>query len=117
MERSVTISVFEVVGGPLGVASGDGAKVHRRLAAALKAERNVTLSFRDVTTLTFAFLNAAIGQLYGKFSEEKIRKFLHVRDMERDDRALLQRVVKTAKQYFEDPDEFNRVIKQAMDEV
>jgi len=114
MEKSVAISVFEVVGGPLGVASEDGAKVHRRLAAALRAERNVKLSFRDVTILTFAFLHAAIGHRYGTFCEGAIRKFLRVRDMKHDDRALLKQVVETAKQYFKDPDKFNRVLKQAM---
>ena len=40
-----------------------------------------------------AFLNAAIGQLYGKFSEETIRASLGVSDMEQEDLALLKRVV------------------------
>lgn len=114
MEKGVDISVYGVVGSPLCVASDDGQKVHRRLAAALKEESHVTLSFLNVTILTSAFLNAAIGQLYGKFSEEKIRTLLKVRDMENDDLALLKRVVETAKQYFKDPDKFNRALKRAM---
>ena len=99
---------------PLCVASSDGQKVFERLEVALKEERNVTLSFRNVTTLTSAFLNAAIGQLYGGFSEEKIRSLLNVRDMEQDDMALLKRVVETAKQYFQDPEKFNRAVRETL---
>ena len=43
--------------------------------------------------LTSAFLNAAIGQLYGTFSEGQIRSQLKVEDVEPDDLALLKRVV------------------------
>ena len=100
MPKDIQVSMFEVVGGPLCVASNDGQKVYDRIAAALKMDRAVTLSFHKVTTLTAAFLNAAIGQLYGTFSEEKIRSLLKVKDMEPVDLALLKRVVDNAKLYF-----------------
>lgn len=85
------------------MASSDGQRVYERIAAALKERRGVTLSFHDITTLTAAFLNTAIGQLYGLFNEEQIRTFLKVQDIQSDDLALLKRVVETAKQYFKDP--------------
>ena len=81
MSEDIRISMFEIVGGSLCVASRDGQKIYDRIAAALKADRHVALSFHKVTTLTAAFLNAAIGQLYGTFSEE-IRSLLKVKDME-----------------------------------
>ena len=77
MPEDIRISMFEIVGGSLCVASSDGQKIYDRLAAALKADRHVVISFNKVTTLTAAFLNAAIGQLYGTFSEEKIRSLLN----------------------------------------
>lgn len=103
MPEDIRISLFEVVGGPLCVASSDGQKVYGRLAAVLKADQCVSLSFHKVTTLTAAFLNAAIGQLYGTFSEEKIRSLLKVKDVEPVDLALLKRVIDNAKLYFKDP--------------
>ena len=103
MPEDIRISMFEVVGAPLCVASNDGQKVYDRLAAALKADRRITLSFHKVTTLTAAFLNAAIGQLYGTFSEEKIRSRLKVENVESDDLALLKRVIDNAKLYFKNP--------------
>ena len=51
---------------------------------------------------TAAFLNAAVGQLYGTFSEKKIRSLLKIEDAEQDDLALLKRVVDNAKLYFVD---------------
>lgn len=95
-------SVFEIVGSELCVASSDGQRVYERIATALKERHNVTLSFYGITTLTAVFLNTAIGQLYGEFSEEKIRALLKVQDMQSVDLVLLKRVVETAKQYFKD---------------
>ena len=82
MPEDIQVSMFEIVGGPLCVASSDGQKVYDRLAAVLKVDQEVTLSFHKVTTLTAAFLNAAIGQLYGTFSEEQIRSRLKVKNVE-----------------------------------
>jgi len=114
MQKEMTISIFEVVGNPLCVASGDGQKVYERLAAALKDGRSVSLSFHNVSTLTSAFLNAAIGQLYGKFGEDQIRSLLSVQDMQADDLELLKRVVETAKQYFSDPQKFDQAVRDAL---
>jgi hypothetical protein len=82
----------------------------------LKEGRNVMLSFHNITTLTSAFLNAAIGQLYGTFSEEEIRSLLNVRDMQQDDVALLKRVVETAKQYFKDPQKFDQALRETLED-
>ena len=114
MPEDIRISMFEIVGGSLCVASSDGQKIYDRLAAALKADRHVIISFHKVTTLTAAFLNAAIGQLYGTFSEEKIRSLLKVGNVESDDLALLKRVVDNAKRYFKDPQKFDQVVQETL---
>ena len=112
MSEDIKISVFGVVGSPLCVASDDGQKVYERLNTALEASRSVELSFRNVTTLTSAFLNAAIGQLYSTFSEEQIRDLLKVEDAEQDDLALLKRVVDNAKLYFKDKEVYNKAVEE-----
>ncbi|MEQ1679793.1 MAG: DUF4325 domain-containing protein [Nitrospira sp. CG24B] len=108
MSKSLTLSIFEIVGSPLCVASDDGQKIHDRIADALKEGQSVALSFLNVTSLTSAFLNAAVGQLYSSFTEEQIRSKLRVTDLQPDDRALLKRVVDTAKEYFKDPERFKK---------
>ncbi|SRR6185295_985046 len=114
MNDSLDLSIYEIVGSPLCVASEDGQKVYERIAAALREGRAVSVSFRNVTSLTSAFLNAAIGQLYGPFSEDEIRAKLRVQDMEPDDRALLKRVVDTAKEYFRDPQRFDQAVEEVL---
>ena len=116
MNESILLNVFEIIGSPLCVASDDGQKVYERIQKALIQGRSVTLSFMNVTSLTSAFLNAAVGQLYGESSEEEIRAKLTVRDMEPDDLVLLKRVVETAKVYFQDPSRFVEARRTALEE-
>ena len=99
---SVEISVFEIVGSSYCFSPDDGQRVYNRLAAAIKAQQYVELSFRNTEIVTSAFLNTAIGQLYGNFSEEAIRRQLKVQGVESHDLALLKLVIGSAKQYFAD---------------
>ena len=114
MPKDIRISLFEVVGSPFCVASDDGQKVYDRLASAFKADLAVRLSFHNVTVLTGAFLSTAIGQLYGTFSEEKIRSLLKVENAKPDDLRLLKSAVNNAKLYFKDPERFNQAVREVM---
>jgi hypothetical protein len=112
MPEPVIIRVFDVVGAPLCVSSADGQLVYDKLVPLLREGRKVTISFAQVETLISAFLNTAIGQLYGEFKEERIRELLSVRDMAPEDVALLKRVVENAKAYFRDPERFKKAIHE-----
>lgn len=116
MAEEVTVRVFEIVGNELCVASDDGQKVYEQIAGVLKQGRRVTLSFLNVKSLTSAFLNTAIGQLYGQFSEDQIRGNLKVSDLDQDDLALLKRVVDTAKEYFKNPERLRRARSAALED-
>lgn len=116
MAEEHKIEVFEVVGSGLCVASDDGQKVHDDIAEALRRGLKVKLSFQNVQTLTSAFLNAAIGQLYGEFAEEQIKSSLTITALDRDDMALLRRVVETAKQYFKEADRVREARKAVLGE-
>ncbi|MEX4003601.1 STAS-like domain-containing protein [Paraburkholderia sp. EG285A] len=104
MSGAKVVSISEVVEGPLCISAEDGQRVHDVIAARLRAKEPVAVSFAGIETLISAFLNAAIGQLYGEFSEVTIRELLTVVDMNREDLALLKRVVDNAKMYFENRD-------------
>ncbi|MYE87556.1 DUF4325 domain-containing protein [Candidatus Poribacteria bacterium] len=115
MSDNIRISMFEVVGSPFCVASDDGQKVHKHLDAALRENQKVILSFRNVTALTTPFLTAAVGELYGIFSEEKIRSLLKVEDIEQNHLALLNSVINDSKLYFKDPKRYNQAIREALE--
>lgn len=115
MDR-LEIRIYEVVGSELCVASEDGQKVFERIAAALRQGRKVQLSFQNVESLTSAFLNAAIGQLYHDFDENEIReKLLPPTHLDQDGMNLLKRVIDTAKEYFKDPEKFQRIRKEVLE--
>jgi len=113
MANEVKLAVAKVVGHSLCVASSDGDKLYELIEKALEAKSCVTLSFRDVTLLTSAFLNSAIGRLYGKFSEETIRDSLKAEDIEQDDLRLIKAVTDNAKQYYKDPQRYRQAITEA----
>ena len=116
MSENIRISMFEVVGSPFCVASDDGQKVHKHLDAALRANQDVVLSFDNVTALTTPFLTAAVGELYRTFGEEKINSLLTVEGAEPDDLALLDRVVRNVKLYFKDPQRYNQVFQEVLED-
>ena len=108
MTRPITVRVHDIIGGPLCVSAKDGQRLHDKILPLLEAETPLALSFEHVDTVISAFLNSAIGQLYGKLSEDDIGRLLSVRDMADDDREVLDCVVKNAVVYFNSPDEFDR---------
>ena len=111
--NEIKLSVTQVVGNSMCVASSDGDKLYERIVSVLEAGQCAKLSFRDVALLTSAFLNSAIGRLYGKFSEEEIRSQLKVEDIEQDDMQLIKAVADNAKQYFKDPQRYKQAIMAA----
>ena len=114
MSEPILLRIYEIVGSSLCVASEDGQKVFDQIALALKADQKVKLSLQNVESLTSAFLNAAIGQLYGQFSEDQIRRSLSVSDIDDNDLALLKRVVDTAKIYFSSPQIFDMARQEVL---
>ena len=111
MSEPIIIRVFDIVG-PLCVSAEDGQRIHDKIAPLLREGKKVALSFEQVETLISAFLNAAIGQLYGEFPEERIRELLSVRNMDADDLDVLKRVVENAKVYFKEPKKFDKAWKE-----
>ena len=109
MSDPIIVRVFDIVGSPLGVSADDGQRVHDKITPLLRDGQKVELSFEQVETLISAFLNAAVGQLYGEFPQERIRELLSVRDLDPDDLPVLKRVVENAKAYFKDPKRFKEV--------
>jgi hypothetical protein len=113
---TASISLIEAIGSPHAVSSADGGTVHDRIAEALRRDQSVVLSFAGVEDVTSAFLNAAIGQLYGEFNEDLIREHLRVVDAEGDQLVLLKRVVDRAKDFFRNPEAYNAALSGALNE-
>ncbi len=114
MPDKFSFQVYGIVGSPLCVATEDGQKVFDQIAPVLRHGRGVELSFLNVDIMTTAFLNAAIGQLYGQFDEEIVESLLTVQDLLPEDESLLALVKESSKRYFEDPDRYDRDFQDAL---
>ena len=100
MNDQIKIKVADLIGSPLCLFAEDGQKLFGKVEQMVKEGKQVTISFENVTMLISLFLNVAIGQLYGFFSEESIRAQLKVEGLPPDDMELLKRVVDNAKKYY-----------------
>ena len=101
------LGVFDIVGGPLYVSADDGQTVDDTIAPLLRDGHNVVVSFNRVDTMIPNFFDSAIGQLYGEFTEARIRELLSVRDMTSEEFTMLKRVVDNAKIYFKNEEPFD----------
>jgi hypothetical protein len=114
MPDEITIRIFDVIASPLAVSSDDGQKVYDAIAPLIRQNQKVRLSFDKIEIMISAFLNAAIGQLYGEFSEDTVRSLFGVQDMSREDLVLLKYVVDNAKLYFAHREEFDRAWQEEL---
>ncbi len=110
------IRLTEIVGSDLCIASEDGQKVHDAIKKALQEEKRIHISFKNVDDLTSAFLNSAIGQLYGEFSEDELKENLAVSDASYEDLLLLKRVIQRAKEFFKDKERFEIATRELLGE-
>lgn len=117
MADRLTLKIYDIVGGPVWVSTDDGQKVFAKIVAAFAARREVELSFAHRENLITAFLNAAIGQLYGgQFDEAFLQQHLAFVDISDDDRAMLDRVISTAKRYFANRQAYDKTWQEVVDE-
>ncbi len=115
-DTQTTIKIIELVGSPNCVDTADGQVVNKVVSERIEAGQPINLSFEGVERVTTAFLNAAIGQLYNEFSEEEVRRNLHFSVVTPISAKALTKVIKRAKEYFLNPDKFNKITKDVLDE-
>lgn len=107
--RNSDVGISAIVGGGICVSSEDGHRVHDVIKRHLDAGHRVTISFSGITRITTAFLNAAVGQLYGEYTEEDLRRQLApVKDASDRQLRQLKLVVDRAKIYFRNPESAKR---------
>jgi hypothetical protein len=112
--EEVVFSVFSITGNALCVEAEDGQKIFLMITKAFEKGQKVKLSFQNVEMLTSAFLNTAVGQLYRDFKEDRIKANLSVEYLSPEDKALLKRVITTAKLFYKDPERLQKSINEIL---
>jgi hypothetical protein len=113
---STEIRLTEYANGPLCVTSQDGEKAFEAIRSALDAGNCVSICFTGVEDLTSAFLNAAIGQLYGIYDGILLKERLSVIDASPQDLLTLKRSIERSKEYFKDQERFNKAADSVLGE-
>lgn len=116
MSEPVFISVSEIVGGRLCVATEDGDRVCEKIASALREGRRVLLFFAGIEMVIPAFLGSAIGRLYGDFPEAQVDSLLLVQDLPESARPTVESSRRWAKAYHRDPVAYERALHEVLDE-
>ena len=96
----MTFNIFEIVG-PYCVVSDDGERLSEQVATELSAGRCVELDFSGVKDVISAFLNPAIGSLYGRFPKDFISANLRLTGLDETDAEIVEIVRERAIRYFE----------------
>lgn len=114
--EEIKVDIFSIVGQKDCTLPEDGEKVYLFIHRILQQNKKASISFANIDKLTTAFLNNAIGKLYGDFDEEKIKASLSVQDLSESGAGRLKRVVNNAKNYFRNPDKLRESIKEILGE-
>ena len=98
--------------GPICAATDDAQSIYDEIFPILADDRPVVLVFDGVEVLIPAFLNVAVGQLFGAMPEEKIRALVSVSGIADDDRELFEAAMENAKRYWERPADYDRAWRE-----
>lgn len=111
--KTIIVKLSSLADGGICVAATDGQRVYEEISNAVRAGNRVVISFEGVTRMTTAFLNAAVGQLYGEFDEQTVRNHLGAPESAEDwHLSRLRLVVQRAKQYFSDEERSIKAIRE-----
>jgi hypothetical protein len=110
-ENKYIIRIFDEVNGDSAISVDDGDAIYKKIDNALTQGLTVELDFQNIRLVITAFLNAAIGQLYSKYTSEKLNQNLKLANINSDDIHLFKKVIERAKEYFANPKDFEDIIK------
>ncbi len=96
-----TIKLFELVG-EKAIEPNKGEEIGNIIKENIQKGNNVEVDFTDITSILSMFLNPAIGDLYGFFSEEEIKRSLKVKNVPNEYLEMFASVINRAKNYYKD---------------
>ena len=116
MDKTITVSIKELIGSDSAISTEDGDKLFQRIDKAIKKQASVQISFKDIKLITTAFLNAGIGQLYSEYEGNELNQKLEVLDIGSTDLEILKKVIEAAKKYFESKKDVVEAINKVLED-
>ena len=112
--NEITLSIKELVGSK-AIENSEGEKIRILISNHIKRGNNVVVDFKGVTSILSLFLNPAIGDLYGDFSEEQVKNQLRIENLPPEYIETFKRVVDRAKEFYKDKETISSVIDGKLD--
>ena len=108
--------IKDIINSELAVSTENGERVFEIVNYHLEKNEKVILDFSGITIMITAFLNAAIGKLYGKkrYTPTFLNEHLKLENVEIEDRILFKDVIQRAKEYFADKEAFEEINNKAI---
>jgi hypothetical protein len=100
------INIKKFINGEKAVSSDDGDILFIKIEQLIKEKIIVELDFAEITIMTTAFLNSAIGQLYSEFKSDELNRFIRLINVQEEDALLFKKVISRAKEFFANKDDF-----------
>ncbi len=114
MCNKIEINIAENLGVKSAISTDSGKHICSLITNIIEKGGFVELNFAGIDLLTSAFLNAAIGQLYNKYDSPTLQEKLSVSNMDSDDKYTLSLVIKRAKEYFSNPEAFEKIVSESL---
>lgn len=119
MGEPFKINIYNVINSPFCIAPEAGQKVYGLIAAALREDKKVQLSFLNISMVITAFLNEAIGVLYKEFDAATIDQIEYINisdDLKEAFDASLDKVKSGAPVYYKHQAELDDATKRILEE-
>lgn len=114
--KPITIKIKDIINTTYCVDASDGEKIFALLKKALGEKKSVVLSFDDIELVITAFLNAAVGKLFGNFDEQFILSHLSTDNLTEDFQPVWDKVIEGAPKYYANKETFDKNISEIIEE-
>lgn len=115
MEEKIILRINDYTTLNNGVSASEGQRIFELIRTALRKNKSVELDFGGINILTTAFLNSAIGQLYGEFPDDFLSRSLTLKNVLEDDLPRFKMVTERAKSFYKDENKFDETVNTILD--
>jgi len=98
LEKIITVS--SVIGYNIAVSSSDGNILYKKIVEELrKDDVSVVVDFKNISVVSASFLLSGIVQLYAEFPDHFLASKLSIKNLQKDDKEILNRLIDRVKAY------------------
>jgi len=105
------LDVDKIINSQIAVSPIKGEVLYKSIISSILKKEEVCLDFKNITQLTTAFLNSAIGDLYKVYNSDELNQYLKVEGLDELDKYLFAKVINRSKLTIEENDELQSDLK------